>query len=119
MRPGRTFWKDSWNVRPKAMASPTLFIWVVSSGLAPGNFSNAKRGICGGAPRPFSREVHAMLALLHSALRVGGVYILPGKKSSAFDWRTEQRLRPAWRAARARGAAQGSRGGGARALVTM
>ena len=33
-------------MRPMAMASPTLFIWVVSSALAPGNFSNAKRGIC-------------------------------------------------------------------------
>ena len=42
----QTFWKDSWKVRPMAMASPTLFIWVVSSALAPGNFSNAKRGIC-------------------------------------------------------------------------
>ena len=40
------FWNDSWKVRPMAMASPTLFIWVVSSALAPGNFSNAKRGIC-------------------------------------------------------------------------
>jgi hypothetical protein len=27
------------------MASPTLFIVVVSSGSAPGNFSNANRGI--------------------------------------------------------------------------
>ena len=40
------FWKLCWKVRPMAMASPTLFIWVVSSGLAPGNFSKAKRGIC-------------------------------------------------------------------------
>lgn len=29
-----------------AMASPTDFIWVDSSALAPGNFSKAKRGIC-------------------------------------------------------------------------
>ena len=42
----RAFWKDSWKVRPMAMASPTLFIWVVSSALAPGNFSKANRGIC-------------------------------------------------------------------------
>ena len=27
-----------------AMASPTDFMWVVSSGSAPGNFSNANRG---------------------------------------------------------------------------
>ncbi len=40
------FWKDSWKVRPMAMASPTDFIWVLSSALEPGNFSNAKRGIC-------------------------------------------------------------------------
>ena len=33
-------------MRPMAMASPTLFICVVSTGFAPGNFSNAKRGIC-------------------------------------------------------------------------
>ena len=32
-------------VRPMAMASPTDFIAVVSSGSAPGNFSKAKRGI--------------------------------------------------------------------------
>ncbi len=31
--------------RPSAIASPTLFIVVVSSGSAPGNFSNANRGI--------------------------------------------------------------------------
>ena len=30
--------------RPIAMASPTLFMWVVSVGSAPGNFSNANRG---------------------------------------------------------------------------
>ncbi len=35
----------SWKVRPMAMASPTDFIAVVSSGSAPGNFSKAKRGI--------------------------------------------------------------------------
>jgi len=28
-----------------AMTSPTDFIWVVRVGSAPGNFSNAKRGI--------------------------------------------------------------------------
>ncbi len=27
-----------------AIASPTLFMWVVSVGSAPGNFSNANRG---------------------------------------------------------------------------
>jgi hypothetical protein len=32
-------------LRPMAMASPTDFMAVVSSGLAPGNFSKAKRGI--------------------------------------------------------------------------
>ena len=41
----RAFWKLSVKVRPIAMASPTLFIWVVSTGLVPGNFSNANRGI--------------------------------------------------------------------------
>ena len=30
--------------RPIAMASPTLFMWVVSVGSAPGNFSKANRG---------------------------------------------------------------------------
>ena len=35
----------SWNVRPIAMASPTDFIEVVRYSSAPGNFSNAKRGI--------------------------------------------------------------------------
>jgi hypothetical protein len=35
----------SWKVRPIAIASPTDFIEVVSVGSAPGNFSNAKRGI--------------------------------------------------------------------------
>ena len=39
------FWKDSLNVRPIAIASPTDFIWVVSTGSEPGNFSKAKRGI--------------------------------------------------------------------------
>ena len=39
------FCSDSWNVRPIAMASPTDFIDVVSVFSAPGNFSNAKRGI--------------------------------------------------------------------------
>ncbi len=34
----------SGNDRPSAIASPTLFIVVVSSGSAPGNFSNANRG---------------------------------------------------------------------------
>ena len=33
------------NERPIAIASPTVFIVVVSSGSAPGNFSNANRGI--------------------------------------------------------------------------
>ena len=31
-------------LRPIAMASPTLFMCVVSTGSAPGNFSKAKRG---------------------------------------------------------------------------
>jgi hypothetical protein len=35
---------DSANVRPIAIASPTLFICVVSVSSAPANFSNAKRG---------------------------------------------------------------------------
>ena len=39
------FANDSRNVRPIAIASPTDFMWVVSSPSAPGNFSNAKRGI--------------------------------------------------------------------------
>ena len=39
------FCSDSWIVRPMAMTSPTDFIAVVSSGLEPGNFSKAKRGI--------------------------------------------------------------------------
>ena len=39
------FCKDSWKVRPIAIASPTDFIEVVSTCVAPGNFSKAKRGI--------------------------------------------------------------------------
>ena len=39
------FCSDSWKVRPIAIASPTDFIGVVSSGSAPGNFSKVKRGI--------------------------------------------------------------------------
>ena len=39
------FCSDSQKLRPMAMASPTDFIEVVSRGSAPGNFSNAKRGI--------------------------------------------------------------------------
>jgi hypothetical protein len=39
------FEKDSRKVRPIAIASPTDFMWVVSSPSAPGNFSNANRGI--------------------------------------------------------------------------
>ena len=39
------FCSDSWKLRPMAMTSPTDFIAVVSSGLEPGNFSKAKRGI--------------------------------------------------------------------------
>ena len=38
------FCSDSWKVRPIAIASPTDFIEVVSTGSAPGNFSKAKRG---------------------------------------------------------------------------
>ncbi|KAF5028462.1 hypothetical protein DSECCO2_658790 [anaerobic digester metagenome] len=41
----RPFCNDSLKVRPMDMASPTLFIEVVSSSLAPGNFSKVKRGI--------------------------------------------------------------------------
>jgi len=33
------------NVRPIAIASPTLCIWVVSPASAPGNFSKANLGI--------------------------------------------------------------------------
>ncbi len=39
------FCRLSWKVRPIAIASPTDFIDVVSTCVAPGNFSNAKRGI--------------------------------------------------------------------------
>ena len=39
------FCSDSWNVRPIDIASPTDFIWVLSSASVPGNFSNVKRGI--------------------------------------------------------------------------
>lgn len=38
------FWRLSLKVRPIAMTSPTLRIWVPSASLLPGNFSNAKRG---------------------------------------------------------------------------
>jgi hypothetical protein len=41
----RAFWSDSLKVRPIAMTSPTERICVPSSSGAPGNFSNAKRGI--------------------------------------------------------------------------
>ncbi|MNR13301.1 hypothetical protein D3C85_1296980 [compost metagenome] len=43
-RPRRAFCRDSWNVRPMAMTSPTDFIWVVRRASAFGNFSKAKRG---------------------------------------------------------------------------
>ena len=43
--PRRAFCSDSWKVRPIAITSPTDFMAVVSTGEAPGNFSNAKRGI--------------------------------------------------------------------------
>ena len=39
------FWNASLKVRPMAMASPTLFMCVVSSRSDMGNFSNAQRGI--------------------------------------------------------------------------
>jgi len=42
--PRRAFWNDSRKVRPIAMTSPTDFIWVVRTGSASGNFSNAQRG---------------------------------------------------------------------------
>ena len=38
------FCSASVKLRPIAIASPTLFMWVVSVGSAPGNFSNANRG---------------------------------------------------------------------------
>jgi hypothetical protein len=37
--------RASGKLRPRAMTSPTLFIVVVNRGSAPGNFSNANRGI--------------------------------------------------------------------------
>ncbi len=40
-----TFWNDSLNVRPIAIASPTDFICVVRVSSASGNFSNVHRGI--------------------------------------------------------------------------
>ena len=40
----RAFCSASGKLRPMAMASPTLFMWVVSVVSAPGNFSNANRG---------------------------------------------------------------------------
>ena len=40
----KAFCSASGKVRPMAMASPTLFMCVVSVGSAPGNFSNANRG---------------------------------------------------------------------------
>ncbi len=41
----RAFCKLSENVLPKAIASPTDFIDVLSKGFASGNFSNANLGI--------------------------------------------------------------------------
>ena len=38
------FCSASVKLRPIAIASPTDFMWVVSTGSAPGNFSNANRG---------------------------------------------------------------------------
>ena len=38
------FCSASVKLRPMAIASPTLFMWVVSVVSAPGNFSNANRG---------------------------------------------------------------------------
>jgi len=43
--PRSAFCRLSWKVRPIAITSPTDFIDVVSVCEAPGNFSNAKRGI--------------------------------------------------------------------------
>ena len=40
----RAFWKDSLNVLPIAMASPTLFIDEVRVLSLPANFSKVKRG---------------------------------------------------------------------------
>jgi hypothetical protein len=36
--------KACWNVRPIAIASPTLFMWVERRASAPANFSKANRG---------------------------------------------------------------------------
>ena len=44
-RPRSAFCRLSANVRPIAITSPTDFMEVVSVRSAPGNFSNAKRGI--------------------------------------------------------------------------
>ncbi len=44
-RPRHALPNASLNVRPIAITSPTDFIVDVSSGSAPGNFSNANRGI--------------------------------------------------------------------------
>ena len=44
-RERRAFWNDSSKQRPIAIASPTDFIEVVSTGVLPRNFSKAKRGI--------------------------------------------------------------------------
>jgi len=38
------FCRASGKLRPMAIASPTDFMWVVSTGSAPGNFSKANRG---------------------------------------------------------------------------
>ncbi len=38
------FWSASVKLRPIAIASPTDFMWVVSTGSAVGNFSKANRG---------------------------------------------------------------------------
>jgi hypothetical protein len=43
-RPRSAFCSDSWKLRPMAITSPTLFIWVVRRSSARGNFSKAKRG---------------------------------------------------------------------------
>ena len=40
----RAFCSDSAKLRPMAIASPTDFMEVVSTGSAPGNFSKVKRG---------------------------------------------------------------------------
>jgi hypothetical protein len=40
----RAFCRASGKLRPMAIASPTLFMCVVSAVSAPGNFSNANRG---------------------------------------------------------------------------